>query len=98
MATKIFVGSLAYTVTDDELNQLFSKAGTVVSAKVIMNRDTGESKGFAFVEMSTDEETQAAIKMFNGFEVSGRQLTVNQAKPMTERPSRPSYGGGRNRY
>lgn len=97
MSTKLFVGSLAYTANDADLNQLFGKAGSVVSAKVIMNRDTDQSKGFGFVEMSTAEEAQTAIKMFNGFEVSGRPLTVTPAKPMTDRPNRPSYGT-RSRY
>lgn len=97
-AAKLFVGSLAYTTTDEELNKLFAQAGTVVSAKVIMNRDTGQSKGFGFVEMSSEEEAQAAIGMFNGKEEFGRRLTVNKAKPMTDRPdSRPNYNS-RNRY
>ena len=86
MASKLFVGSLAYTITDEDLNKLFAEAGTVESAKVIMNRDTNQSKGFGFVEMSTEEEAQNAIKMFNGKEESGRQLIVNKAKPMVERP------------
>jgi cold-inducible RNA-binding protein len=97
MAAKLFVGSLAYTVTDEELNQLFAEVGTVVSAKVIVDRDTNQSKGFGFVEMSTDEEAQEAIKVLNGKEVSGRQLAVNIAKPQTDRGSRPSYNS-RQRY
>lgn len=86
MAAKLFVGSLAYTITDEELSQLFAEAGTVESAKVILNRDTNQSRGFGFVEMSTEEEAQAAIKLLGGKEVSGRQLTVNMAKPMADRP------------
>lgn len=88
MATKLFVGSMSYTATNQELSDLFSKAGTVVSSQVIINRDTGQSKGFGFVEMSTEGEAQAAIKMFNGTEVGGRRLTVNKARPLGDRPSR----------
>lgn len=87
MQNKLFVGSLAYTVTDKELEELFAQFGTVASAKVITDRDTGQSKGFAFVEMSTQEEAAQAITGLNGKEVGGRQLTVNVAKPMAPRPA-----------
>ena len=89
MATRLFVGSLAYSVNDEELAAIFAPVGTVVSAKVIVDRDTSRSKGFGFVEMSSEEEAQATIQQFNGKEVSGRALTVNEAKPMTDR--RPSF-------
>lgn len=94
MASKLFVGSLAYSITDEELSQMFAEAGTVVSAKVIIDRDSGQSKGFGFVEMTTDAEAQNAISALNGKDVSGRRLTVNIAKPMPERTSRPGYGSG----
>jgi RNA recognition motif-containing protein len=88
-ANKLFVGSLAFSTTNDSLAQAFAAAGTVQSATIIMDRDSGRSKGFGFVEMSTDEEAQTAIKMFSGKELDGRTLTVNLAKPMTDRPARP---------
>lgn len=97
MNSKLYVGSLAYTITDEELSKIFSEAGTVTSAKVIIDRDMNRSKGFGFVEMSTDEEAQNAIKMFNGKEVEGRTLVVNIARPMTDRGDRPSFGN-RKRY
>jgi RNA recognition motif-containing protein len=87
MESKLFVGSLAFSVTDQELEELFAQFGTVVSAKVITDRDTGRSKGFGFVEMSTPEEASQAIAGLHEKEVGGRQLTVNIAKPMTPRPS-----------
>jgi cold-inducible RNA-binding protein len=98
MQNKLFVGSLAYTVTDQELKDLFAPFGNVVSAKVITDRDSGQSKGFGFVEFEGSEEAKAAIAALNGKEVNGRQLTVNVAKPMGDRPNR---GGGhtmRSRY
>ena len=88
MTPKLFVGALNYTMTDDELSTLFAEAGKVVSAKVITDRDSGQSKGFGFVEMSSEEEAQNAIAMFNGKEQAGRRLTVNKAKPMTARTNR----------
>ncbi len=97
MATKLFVGSLAYTATDDDLQQAFAAAGTVVSAKVIMDRETGRSKGFGFVEMGSEEEAQAAIKMLNGKDVAGRAVTVNEARPQAPREPR-SFGGGGGGY
>lgn len=86
MATKLFVGSLAWAVTDDQLKEFFSAAGTVVSANVIKDRDSGRSKGFGFVEMSSDEEAKAAIDQLNGKELDGRALNVSEAKPREERP------------
>jgi RNA recognition motif-containing protein len=87
---KLFVGSLSFNTTDETLAEVFAAAGTVVSAKIIIDRDSGRSKGFGFVEMSTEEEAQAAIQMFAGKELEGRTLTVNLAKPMAERPNRPA--------
>ena len=84
-ANKLFVGSLSFNTTDAELAEAFAKAGTVVSAKVIMDRDSGRSKGFGFVEMSSDEEAQEAIRLLGDQELDGRRLTVNIAKPMPER-------------
>jgi cold-inducible RNA-binding protein len=84
-ANKLFVGSLSFNTTDELLAEAFAKAGTVVSAKVIMDRDSGRSKGFGFVEMSTDEEAQEAIRLLGDQELDGRRLTVNIAKPMPER-------------
>jgi cold-inducible RNA-binding protein len=84
-ANKLFVGSLSFNTTDAELAEAFAKAGTVVSAKVIMDRDSGRSKGFGFVEMTTDEEAQEAIRLLGDQELDGRRLTVNIAKPMPER-------------
>jgi cold-inducible RNA-binding protein len=85
---RLFVGSLSYNTTDERLAEAFAAAGTVVSAKVITDRDSGRSKGFGFVEMSTAEEAKAAIQMFDGKELDGRTLTVNLAKPMAERNDR----------
>ncbi len=91
MATKLFV-SLAYSVTDDELKTLFSEAGTVESARVIMDRETGRSKGFGFVEMSSDAEAKAAIDKLNGRELNGRTVSVSEARPQENRERR-SFGG-----
>ncbi len=93
MASKLFVGSLAYAVTDDTLEEFFKQAGNVVSAKVIIDRDTGRSKGFGFVEMETDDEAKAAIDQLNGKELEGREIAVNEARPQQPRENR-SYGGG----
>lgn len=95
MGNKLYVGNLGYSVTDQELEQLFSQHGAVQSAKVIMDRDSGRSKGFAFVEMSTDAEAKAAIEALNGTEIQGRALTVNEARPKEDRPSGGGFGGGR---
>ena len=91
MASKLYVGNLAYSVTDSDLQTMFAPFGTVQSAQVIMDRDTGRSKGFGFVEMGSSEEATAAINGLNGKEVDGRQLTVNEARPREERGG----GGGR---
>src|ERR1700740_1077131 len=93
MAKKLYVGGLPYATTDTELKDAFAQAGTVTSAIIIMDRMTGRSKGFGFVEMSSDEEAQKAIEMMNGKEFGGRTLTVNEARPMEERP-RGGGGGG----
>ena len=81
MAKKLFVGSLPWGVDDAKLGEIFSQAGTVVSAKVIKDRETGRSRGFGFVEMSTDDEADTAIKNLNGADVDGRQIVVNEARP-----------------
>lgn len=93
MAAKLYVGGLPYSVNDDQLKQSFSQAGTVVSATVIMDKFTNRSKGFGFVEMSSDEEAKAAIAMFDGKDYEGRILKVNEARPMEPRENR-SFGGG----
>lgn len=85
MAKKLYVGGLSYSTTQDSLQTYFAQAGTVTSATIIMDKMTGNSKGFGFVEMSTDEEAQKAIEMFNGKDFEGRNLTVNEARPMTPR-------------
>lgn len=85
MANKLFVGSLAWSATDDDLAQFFSSVGTVVSAKVIIDRDTNRSKGFGFVEMSSDAEAQAAIDKLNGQDLSGRPVAVSEARPQAPR-------------
>jgi len=94
MGKKLYVGNLAYTISDSDLQQVFAPHGTVQSAQVIMDRDTGRSKGFGFVEMGSDAEAQAAIQALNGSEIEGRTLTVNEARPKTEGP-RGGGGGGR---
>jgi RNA recognition motif-containing protein len=96
MATKLFVGGLAYAVTDDQLRDFFATVGTVQSAQVIMNRDTGQSKGFGFVEMSSDEEAQKAVAELDGKELEGRRIAVNEARPREQRPSFGGGGGGGN--
>ncbi len=98
MAAKLFIGSLSFNVNEDQLKDLFAAYGTVVSAAVIMDRDTNRSKGFAFVEMSTDQEAQASIDGLNGKEVDGRTIVVNIAKPKEDRGPRQSFGGGDRRY
>src|ERR1700739_3198790 len=95
MGRKLYVGNLAYGVTDSDLQKMFEAHGTVESAQVIMDRDTGRSKGFGFVEMSSPAEAQAAIGALNGKEVDGRAMTVNEAGPKTEGGSRGGFGGGR---
>jgi RNA recognition motif-containing protein len=93
MATKLFVGSLAYSVTDQELEEFFAAVGKVDSAKVIIDRDTNRSKGFGFVEMSDDAEAKAAIEQLDGKELNGRAIAVNEARPR-EGGERRSFGGG----
>lgn len=88
MAKKLYVGGIPYSSTDASLKEAFSQAGNVVSASIIMDRMTGRSKGFGFVEMASDEEASAAIDMFNGKDFEGRSLTVSEARPMTDRPAR----------
>ena len=96
MGNKLYVGNLPYTVRDEDLQQSFSEFGSVTSAKVMMERDTGRSKGFGFVEMGSDAEAQAAIKGMNGQSLGGRSVTVNEARPMEARPPRTGgYGGDR---
>jgi RNA recognition motif-containing protein len=94
MSTKIYVGNLPYSVTDDSLRNNFSEYGAVGSAKVMTDRETGRSKGFGFVEMSSTAEAQAAIKGLHGQSVDGRSLVVNEARPREERPAGGGYGGG----
>ena len=100
MATRIYVGGLPYSATEQELTSLFSSHGTVTTANVITDKYTGQAKGFGFVEMSTDAESQAAISTLNGTMMGGRTLTVNEAKPREDRPrgggggDRGGYGGG----
>ncbi len=96
MAKKLYVGGLPYATTDNELKDAFSQAGNVVSATIIIDKMSGRSKGFGFVEMSSDEEAQAAIDMWNGKDFGGRSLTVNEARPMEERPRRDFRSGGGN--
>ncbi len=94
MGKKLYVGNLNYRVTDSELEQMFQAHGTVQSAQVVMDRDTGRSRGFGFVEMASDAEAQAAIDAMNGKEIDGRTLTVNEAKPKTEGGRGGGGGGG----
>ncbi len=96
MNKKLYVGGLAYTVTDSQLQQLFASHGTVESAKVIMDRDTDRSRGYGFVEMSTQEEAEKAIAALNGTQHEGRSITVNISKPREDRPA-GGGGGYRNR-
>jgi cold-inducible RNA-binding protein len=93
MSKKLYVGNLSFQTTSQDLQELFGQAGTVESAQIIEDRDTGQSKGFAFVEMSSDAEAASAIDQFNGKEVAGRMLKVNEARP---RENRSGGGGGRN--
>jgi RNA recognition motif-containing protein len=86
METKLYVGNLSYATTDEDLRSLFGQAGTVVSVELIKDRDTGKSKGFAFVEMSSQNDVENAIRMFNGYSLDNRQIKVNIARPREERP------------
>ena len=93
MAKRLYVGNLPYEATDDKLKELFGQAGTVESANVIIDKFSGRSKGFGFVEMSTDEEAQKAIEQLNGTDIGGRSIVVNEARPMTERPRSGGFCG-----
>jgi RNA recognition motif-containing protein len=102
MAMKLYVGNLAFQTSGNELQQLFAQAGTVESASIVEDRETGRSRGFGFVEMASAEEGKAAIEQFNGKELNGRNLTVNEARPRENRAGgggggRGGYGGGGNR-
>ena len=94
MGNKLYVGNLPYSVRDSDLEQAFSQFGAVTSAKVMMERDTGRSKGFGFVEMGNDAEAQAAVNGMNGQPLGGRSIVVNEARPMEARPPRSGGGGG----
>ena len=109
MESKLYVGNLSYNVTEEQLRELFSQAGTIKEIAMIMDRDTQRPKGFGFVEMSTQVEAQKAIELFNEHELDGRRMTVNFARPKEDRGGRGGsrsyggggrggYGGGRNRY
>lgn len=96
MATKLYVGGLPYSTTQDELQEAFAKAGAVVSATIIMDKMTGRSRGFGFVEMSSADDAAKAIDMWNNNDLGGRKLTVNEAKPLEPRaPRQGGFGGGR---
>ena len=97
MSMKLYVGNLSFQTSSEDLQELFSQAGTVESANVVEDRDTGRSRGFGFVEMATKEEGEAAIAQFNGKEFGGRNLTVNEARPREDRGGRGGFGGGGNR-
>ena len=94
MGNRLYVGNLPFSATDDSLKEMFGQAGQVESARIITDRDTGRSKGFGFVEMSSEAEASDAIKKFNGTELDGRALTVNEARPMTPREGGGGGGGG----
>ena len=94
MSTKLYVGGLPYSVTEQQLSELFAQQGTVSSAKVITDKFTGQSRGFGFVEMSTAEEAKKAISALNGTQMDGRPLTVNEAKPQEKRTGGGGFGGG----
>lgn len=99
MAKKLFVGGLSFGTSEDTLRNTFAQAGTVTSAAIIIDRMSGRSKGFGFVEMENDAEADKAIEMFNGTELEGRTLTVNEARPREERPQRGGFNrGGRGGY
>jgi len=95
MATKLYVGNLSYSTNDDSLKEVFSQAGEVTSANVIIDKMSGRSRGFGFVEMADEASAQKAIEMFNGYKLDDRELTVNEARPQTDRPRGGGFGGGR---
>lgn len=97
MGKKLYVGNLPFNTTDESLQEIFAQVGSVQSAKVITDRDTGRSKGFGFVEMSSDQEAADAIQRFNGADYGGRAMTVAEARPMAPREDRGGYSGGRGR-
>lgn len=97
MAKKLYVGGLPYSASEDTLKEMFSQAGTVESAIIIMDKVSGRSKGFGFVEMSSEEEAAKGIEMWNGKELEGRTLTVNEARPMEQRPPRRGFNRGDNK-
>ena len=97
MESKLYVGNLAYSTTEDDLRTLFLQAGTVASVALIKDRDSGQSKGFAFVEMSNQTEAQKAITMFNGYNMADRELKVSMARPREERGGFPDRGSGHSR-
>ncbi|MFC1647348.1 RNA recognition motif domain-containing protein [Patescibacteria group bacterium] len=94
MSAKLYVGGIPFSSTQESLKEAFSQAGTVVSATIMTDKFSGRSRGFGFVEMSSEEEAQKAIELFHGKEFEGRELTVNTARPLEERPPRPQGGGG----
>jgi|SRR3989338_2228216 len=94
MAKKLYVGGLSYSTTEDALRDAFAQVGAVESATILTDKMTGRSRGFGFVEMTSDDEAIAAIEMWNGKELDGRRLTVNEARPMADRPPRRTGGGG----
>ena len=98
MSMKLYVGNLSFQTSSDDFQQLFAQAGTVESASVVEDRETGRSRGFGFVEMASNEEGQKAIEQFNGKEFNGRNLTVNEARPREDRGGRGGGGGGRGGY
>ena len=98
MAKKLYVGSLSYSTTDDSLRSAFSQAGNVQSANVILDKMSGRSRGFGFVEMSTDEEADKAVETLNGKDLDGRRITVNEARPMESRPPRRDFNRRESRY
>ncbi len=94
MAKKLFVGGLSYNTSEDSLKELFSQAGTVETASIITDKFSGRSKGFGFVEMSSDQEAQKAVEMLNGKEIDGRSITVNEARPQESRPREGGFQRG----